>query len=393
MNVSLSNPDLTSHEKNLVMQVLNGPNLSLGPKLIEFENKFSQYIGSKYAIAVNSGTSGLHLSMKAINLKENNEVITTPFSFISSANCILYEKGVPVFVDINPETLNIDVEKIEEKITSNTKAILPVHVFGQPCEMDKIFDIARDHSLFVIEDACEAIGAEYLVSGSEVKSLISTNNGYKKVGTFGDCGVFGFYPNKQITTGEGGIIVTDNDGIAEICKSLRNQGRNGNGKWLLHEILGYNYRMSEINCALGIAQMERIEDILKKRATVASWYEERLRNVEQIILPARLPGRKISWFVYVVRLIDDFNQQDRDRIVEKLIKYGIGCNCYFPPIHLQPFYIKMFGYKIGDFPITEHISKRTIALPFFSNMQQYQVDYVCDRLVRIIKNFKYRAAS
>ena len=386
MKISLSNPDLTSYEKKLVMQVLDGPNLSLGPKLSEFENEFSQYLGSKYAVAVNSGTSGLHLSMKAIKLKENDEVITTPFSFIASANCILYEKGTPVFVDIDPETLNIDINKIEEKITSKTKAILPVHIFGQPCDMPKILSIARKYQLFVIEDACEAIGAEYLTNNCKPGTLASKKNHYKKIGTFGACGVFAFYPNKQITTGEGGIIVTDNKKIALLCKSLRNQGRSENGKWLQHERLGFNYRISDLNCALGIAQIKRIDEILNKRKRVAQWYNERLQNIEQIKLPSERSDGKISWFVYVVRLNDDFNQEDRDKIIEKLLETGIACNCYFPPIHLQPLYKKMFKYKKGDFPITEYVAARTIALPFYSNMKEEQVDYVCDKLIQIIKD-------
>lgn len=387
MKIPLSNPDMTLKEKQLVMEVLNGPNLSLGPKLTEFENKVTSYLGCRYAIAVNSGTSGLHLCIKAINIKENDEVITTPFSFIASANCILYEKGIPIFVDIDPESLNIDVNRIEEKINSNIKAILPVHVFGQPCEINKILDIAHNHEIFVIEDACEAIGAEYLVNTSEIKNLKSENSQYKKVGTFGNCGVFAFYPNKQITTGEGGIIVTNSDKIAKICRSLRNQGRNENCKFLLHERLGFNYRISDINCALGIAQIERIEKILKKRERVAIWYKERLHNIEQVKLLPELSGRKISWFVYLVRLTDDFNQEDRDKIIEKLLEYGISCGTYFQPIHLQPFYVKMFGYKKGDFPITEYVSERTIALPFFSKMTEKQVDYVCDRIMKIIELF------
>lgn len=390
MKVSLSNPDITSLEKRLVMQVLNSHSLSLGPKLTEFENKFSDYIGCKYAISVNSGTSGLHLSMKAIDLKEGDEVITSPFSFISSANCILYEKGVPVFVDIDSETCNIDVEKIEDEITPNTKAILVVHVFGRPCNMNRILQIARKHHLFIIEDACEAIGAEYLLDIPENGYNKPKNAFYKKAGTFGNCGVFAFYPNKQITTGEGGIIVTDDDKIANLCKSLRNQGRGENGRWLLHERLGYNYRISDLNCALGIAQLDRIREILDKRNRVANWYFERLSNVEQLVLPSEMKDGKISWFVYVVRLIDDFSQDDRDRIIDALISKGIGCNCYFPPIHLQPFYMEMFGYRKGDFPITEHISKRTIALPFFSNMSRDQVNYVCDKLIQILKNYKLK---
>ena len=388
MNIPLSNPDLTLREKQLVMQVLDGPNLSLGPKLVEFEEKISSYLGSKYAIAVNSGTSGLHLCIKSLNLKEGNEIITSPFSFIASANCILYERCTPIFVDINPETLNIDTNKIEEKISPNSKAILPVHVFGLPCDMDKILNIAHSHKLFIIEDACEAIGAELQINYFKKNNKKNSEKKiHKKVGTFGNCGVFAFYPNKQITTAEGGLIVTDDENIAKICRSLRNQGRSENGKWLLHERLGYNYRLSDIHCALGIAQIERINEILKKREVVASWYRQRFQNIEQIRIPSEFRDKKISWFAYVIRLNDNFSREDRDNIIKKLLNKGISCNNYFLPIHLQPFYMKMFGYKKGDFPITEHISERTIALPFFSNLQEKQVDYVYENLVKILTHY------
>jgi len=377
MQIPLSNPDLTFHEKQLVLQVLESPKLSLGPYLAQFENDIADYLGCKYAVAVNSGTSGLHLAIKATNLSAGDEVITTPFSFIASANCILYEKCIPIFVDIEPETLNMNVNQIEEKITNKTSAILPVHVFGLPCEMKKILAIAEKYKLVVIEDACEAIGAEYSI-GQDIT---------KKVGTLGNCGVFAFYPNKQLTTGEGGVIVTNNQTISEICRSLRNQGRSNNGKWLQHERLGYNYRISELNCALGVAQLSRINEILAKRTKIAEYYTERLNQVKTLVLPPISRSGKESWFVYVVRLTSDFNFEDRNKIMKKLIAKGIECNCYFPPIHLQPFYMKIFGFQKGDFPVTEYVSERTIALPFFSNMTENQVDYVCTELRRILKEF------
>jgi perosamine synthetase len=378
MKIPLSNPDITAYEKNLVMEVLNTPNLSLGPKLTEFENDVAKYIGTKYAIAVNSGTSALHLCIKALNINEGDEVITTPFSFVASANCILYERAVPVFVDIDPTTFNIDVSKIEEKITSKTKALLPVHVFGQPCEMDKIKAIAQKYNLAIIEDACEAIGGELLIQNG------ASQPDYKKVGTLGECGVFAFYPNKQITTGEGGIIVTDNESITKLCRSYRNQGRGENGKWLLHERLGYNYRISDINCALGIAQLHRIDEILKKREEKADWYKNRLEGVEKIKLPIISKDKRRSWFVYVVCLDNTYNDESRNQILSKLLESGIGCNSYFPPIHLQPFYKQLFGYKKGDYPVTEHIADRTIALPFFSNIQEDQVDYICNKFIELL---------
>jgi len=394
MKIPLSNPDITEKERNCVFEVLNTPNLSLGPKLEEFEHKFSTYIGAKYAVAVNSGTSALHLCVRALDIKDGDQVITTPLSFISSANCILFERAEPIFVDIDEKTLNIDINKLEGKLEelkgnrSKLKAVLPVHIFGRPCEIDQIMELADHYKLRVIEDAAEATGAEYLVN-SNLKPLKSNKEQkqveWKKVGTFGDCGVFAFYPNKQITTGEGGMIVTNNEKIYKLCRSMRNQGRSKVGAWLQHERLGFNYRISDINCALGIAQLERIEEILTKRERVARAYNERLQDVEELILPHFEENKKISWFVYVVRLADRFSQGDRDNILNNLKREGIGCSNYFSPIHLQPFYRKMFGYKEGDFPVTEKVSKRTIALPFFNNLKEKEIDYVCETLIKIIK--------
>jgi len=395
MKIPLSSPDITDLEKIKVLEVLNTPYLSLGPKLNEFEKKFANCIGTKYAVAVNSGTSALHLCIRALNIKDNDKVLTTPFSFIASANCILFERAAPIFVDIDERTLNIDIQKLEEKIKtlirdkSGLKAILPVHIFGRPCEINRIVELANFYNLKVIEDAAEAIGAEYMVNS---KSKFEHKNNeskqtcprWKKVGTFGDFGVFAFYPNKQMTTGEGGIIVTDDENIYRLCLSMRNQGRSNNGGWLQHERLGFNYRISDINCALGIAQLERIEEILAKREKVARLYNEKLNVVDELILPHFEEHKKISWFVYVVRLKDRFTQEDRDMILRKLKEKGIGCSNYFSPIHLQPFYKKMFGYKEGDFPVTEKVSKRTIALPFYNNLKEEEINYVCENLKEII---------
>lgn len=387
MFIPLSNPDITESERDAILSVLNTPQLSLGPKLREFEAKIAKYIGSRYSVAVNSGTSGLHLCVRALNIKEGDEVLTTPFSFISSANCILFERGKPIFVDIDEKTLNIDVNKLEEKVIQSKnngtrlKAILPVHVFGRPCKMDRIIEIANHHKLKVIEDACEAIGSEYLFSH------IKHNNNqerWQKMGTFGECGVFAFYPNKQITTGEGGMIVTDDENIYKLCRSMRNQGRSEKGGSFQHEMLGYNYRLSDINCALGIAQLERIDEILAKREKVASLYNERLKEINELILPRFEEKKKISWFVYVVRLTNKYLKRDRDLILNKLKEKGIGCSNYFSPIHLQPLYKKMFGYKRGDFPVTEKVSERTIALPFYNNLRDEQIKYICEKLKQII---------
>jgi len=394
MKIPLSNPDITEKERANVLKVLTTPNLSLGPKLEEFEKKFANYIGCRFTVAVSSGTSGLHLCMRALDIRDGDFVITSPFSFVASANCILFERANPVFVDIEEKSLNINVNKLWDKVkklkykSQKLKAVLPVHIFGIPCEMDEIMELAEEYELKVIEDSCEAIGAEYLSSylaESNTKSeKLRKNKFWRKMGTFGDCGVFAFYPNKQITTGEGGMIVTDDESICKLCISMRNQGRSDNGSWLQHERLGYNYRLSDINCALGIAQLERIDEILAKRERIARLYNERLKEIEELIVPQLENNKKISWFVYVVRLTDKYSMEDRNLILNKLREKGIGCSNYFTPIHLQPFYREMFGYKKGDFPITEKVSERTIALPFYNNLREEQIDYICKNLKKII---------
>lgn len=373
MNIPLSSPDIIKKDIDAVVSVLKTNQLSLGPKLDEFEEKFARYIGTKYAIALNSGTSALHLCVKALGIGQGDEVITTPFSFIASSNCILFESAKPVFVDIRKDTLNIDEDKIKAKITKKTKAILPVHVFGYPAEMEKINSIAQKHKLVVIEDACEAIGAS-----------IKT----KKAGNFSDCAVFAFYPNKQMTTGEGGMIVTNDAQIAKLAKSYRNQGRD-NMAWLAHDRVGYNYRLSDINCALGISQLSRIGEILTKRKNVANLYLKGLGEISEIILPPVDNGQNTrSWFVFVIRLQDNFGEQQRDKLIQLLKKDGIGCNTYFPSIHLQPAYTKQFGYKKGDFKITEEISKHTIALPFYNRLSGKEINYIANKLKINLKKIK-----
>lgn len=371
-DIPLSSPDITRKEVRIINRVLATPYLSIGPKIEEFEEKVARFVGTKYAVGVNSGTSALHLCMRSLNIRDGDEVITTPFSFIASANSILFERARPVFVDIDENTLCMDVNQIRKKITPKTRAILPVHIFGHPCQMDKIVEIAERYNLVVIEDACEAIGAEF--KG-------------KKVGLFGSMGVFGFYPNKQITTAEGGMIVTDDEGIATLCRSMRNQGRdNGDESGLCHKRLGYNYRMSELSAALGVVQMERLEEILKRRQRIAELYNEKLNKIEGIKIPYVISGVKMSWFVYVIRLdTERFSEDDRDVIIRKLNNEGIGCRAYFPPIHLEPFYVEMFGYKKGDFPVTEEVSRSTIALPFYNNLSKTQIDYICERLGKIVQ--------
>jgi len=363
--IPLSAPDITDLERKAVWEVMNTKQLSLGPKLAEFEEMLASYVGVRQAVAVNSGTSALHLCVKSLRLEDGDEVITSPFSFVASANCLLYERVVPVFADIDPVTLNLDVSQVEGKITKRTKAILPVHVFGLPCEMDALLTLAETHHLRVIEDACEAIGASY---------------GCKRVGSFGDCGSFAFYPNKQMTTGEGGAVVTDDQEIAALCRSLRNQGRDDSGEWLAHVRLGYNYRLSEIQSALGIAQLSRIADLLAGREEVASIYNRLLAGTEGICLPCRIAGSTRSWFVYVILLDQWFGRSQRDYLVRNLKKRNIACGKYFPPIHLLPFYARAFGYKAGDFPVAESVSDRAIALPFHSSLREDEICYVVEAL-------------
>jgi perosamine synthetase len=373
-SIPLSSPDITYKEVEVINQVLATPFLSIGPKVKEFEGKMARYIGTKYAVAVNSGTSGLHLCVRSLDIKDGDEVITSPFSFIASANCILFERAKPVFVDINENTLCIDADKIEEKITEKTKAILPVHVFGHPCQMDKIMAIARKHNLTVIEDACEAIGAEY--KG-------------QKVGSFGNAAVFAFYPNKQITTSEGGMVVTNDEKIAKLCQSMRNQGRDEGDEWLSHKRLGYNYRMSELEAALGSVQMDRINEILEKRRKVAQMYNKKLIEVDSLKIPCVDLDTKVSWFVYVIRLNKEkFSEKDRNEIIKELNIRGINSRAYFPPIHLEPFYAETFGYKKDSFPAAEKVSDLTIALPFYNNLTGEEIDYICGNLEAILNKLK-----
>src|SRR3989338_1482677 len=371
-NIQLSKPDITQKEIKAVSDVLKTSTLSLGKKYIEFQNTMADFTGVKYAVATNSGTSGLHLIMKALGIGAGDEVITTPFSFIASANCILYEGEKPVFVDIDKNTLNIDVSKIENKITKKTKAILAVDVFSHPADWDALKKIAKKHKLFLIEDSAEALGSIY--KG-------------KKCGSFGDAGVFAFYPNKQITTGEGGMVLTNNKKIADLCKSMANQGRKiENGKWLEHVRLGYNYRLDEMSCALGIEQLKRIHEILKKREKVANLYNKKLKDIKGFQIPYVDKNSKISWFVYVVKLDNSFFGSKRDKIIKEMAKRGIQCSNYFQPIHLQPFYKKEFSYKQGDFPIAENTSQRTLALPFFNDLEEEQIDAVVKNLKEIIND-------
>ncbi|MCC6581498.1 MAG: DegT/DnrJ/EryC1/StrS family aminotransferase [Phycisphaeraceae bacterium] len=372
-HIPLSHPDITESEIQAVVDVLRSGRLSIGPRQSRFEELVADRAQRRYGVAVSSGTAGLHMVLQALGIGPGDEVITTPFSFIATANCILYVGAKPVFVDIDPRSLNMDPAKVEAAITRKTKAIIAVEVFGDPTHMDKLVQIAGAHEIPLVEDCCEGLGGTY--KG-------------RPIGSFGRVGVFGFYPNKQITTGEGGMIVTDDDQLANACRSLRNQGRpsgdpydpnstintNTAGAWLYHERLGYNYRLSEIAAALGIAQMERLSAMLDARRHVAAMYMNRLMDWEDLILPNIHEDEQRSWFVFVIRLSDIYGQTERDRIITGMRRHEVGCSNYFPCIHLQPFYRAQFGYDKGDFPVAESVSQRTLALPFFNRMDETRVE-------------------
>jgi dTDP-4-amino-4,6-dideoxygalactose transaminase len=364
------------------------PNLSMGGEITAFEAAFREYTGSAHAIGVNSGTAGLHLCVRAAGLGEGDLVVTTPFSFVASSNVLLFERAVPVFVDVDPVTGNLDPELVGEAARdlcaggadarrwlprkgwnshARLNAILPVDVFGQPAEMDAILQIARQNGLKVIEDSCEALGAEY--KG-------------RKAGTLGDYGVFAFYPNKQITTGEGAIIVTEDGKAAALMQALRNQGRAPGDTWLQHTYLGYNYRLDEMSAALGRVQLGRIETLMAKRQKVADWYGERLAEIPGVEAPQVIASTtRMSWFVYVVRFAPGI---DRDRLAQQLGERGIPARPYFLPIHLQPYMVERFGYRPGDFPITEDLGRRGLALPFSGVMTEEMVEHVCQALASIL---------
>lgn len=365
-DIPLSYPDITDAEIKAATDVLRSGRLSIGPRQVRFEEMIAERAKRTHGVAVSSGTAGLHLVLAALGIGPGDEVITTSFSFVASANCILYVGATPVFVDIDPVNLNMDPDKLEAAITPKTKAIIAVETFGNPAGMDRIAAVAQRHEVPLIEDACEALGGVYKT---------------KPVGSFGRAAVFAFYPNKQITTGEGGMIVTDDDRLADLCRSMRNQGRSSANNtshegWLAHERLGYNYRMSEIAAAIGIVQMERLDAMLLRRREVACEYIERLMEYSDLILPTVDGDTEMSWFVFVVRLTDQYSAKERDRIITGLRRHDVGCSNYFPPIHLQPFYRERFGFKQGDLPITEAISTRTIALPFFNRIDATQIELV-----------------
>lgn len=389
--VPMSSPDLTNAERDAVAKVLETKWLSMGPEIEVFEQSIRDYTGSKNALAVSSGTTGLHLCVRAAGIQDGDLVITTPFSFVSSSNVLLFERAVPIFVDIDPLTGNIDPVKVQQAAEDLTqggdtaqrwlprqgveqgaplKGLLPVDVFGQPADMDAINKTAQQFNLAVIEDSCEALGAKYKGQAA---------------GTLGDYGVFAFYPNKQVTTGEGAIIITDDDQAAQMMRAMRNQGRSPGDTWLQHTYLGYNYRMSEMSAAVGRVQMERMEELISKRQQVADWYQERLGDLEGIEIPHVVPDTtRMSWFVYVIRF-DPHIQ--RDAIAAALKERGIPNRPYFIPIHLQPYMVEQFGYQEGDFPITEDLGRRGLAIPFSGVMTEAQVETVDETLRTVLKDF------
>jgi perosamine synthetase len=363
--IPLAQHDVRPEDIAAVVDVLKSDRLSLGPKVEAFERALAATAGVQHAVAVNSGTCALHLLIRALDIGPGDEVITTPFSFIASTNCILFERATPVFVDIEPETLCIDPALVERAITPRTKAILAVDVFGHPAALPAIAEIAKRHGLRLIEDSAESLGSTL---------------GGRPCGSFGDAGIFAFYPNKQITTGEGGAVVTDNARIAELCHSMADQGRGAEGAWLHHVRLGYNYRLDEMSAALGLSQLARLKEIVAARARVAGWYFDALSDVNEVVLPKVAEGVGISWFVFVVRLAERFSRADRDRVLGSLRDRGIGCRDYFTPIHLQPYIREALGTHEGQFAVTEQVCDRTIALPFYSQMTQQDVHRVGDAL-------------
>ncbi len=363
-SIPLARPSLGAAEQQAVLEVLRSGELSLGPRVGEFEGAFAERVGARAASAVSSGTAGLHLALRAVGVKAGDEVVTSPLSFVASANAALFEGARPVFADIDPVTLNLDPEAAEAAVTERTRAILPVHIFGYPAEMGAFEAIAARHGLGIVEDACEALGGRHADG--------------RPVGGRGNLAVFGFYANKQMTTGEGGMVTMGDPGLKERIDSERNQGRSPDRGWLEHDRLGFNYRLSDIACALGVAQLTRLDDFLAARARLAGLYREALENVRGVELPCPdMEGSRRGWFVFVVQLPRGV---DRDGVIRALALEGIQSRPYLPAIHLTRFYRERFGYRPGEFPVCEDVAARSVALPFFVGMKEWQVRCVADVL-------------
>jgi len=358
--IPLARPVLGEAEEQHVLEVLRSGRLSLGPMLGEFERAFAANVGAAHASAGSSGTAGLHLALRAVGVTDGDEVLTTPFSFVASANVAVYERARPVFADIDPVTLNLDPAAAAAGVTERTAALLPVHVFGYPADLTAFEKLG----LPIVEDACEALGA---VDADGIR-----------VGARGHPAVFGFYANKQLTTGEGGMVTVADAAMKERIDSERNQGRAPNMDWLDHDRLGFNYRLSDLACALGLAQLEHLDEMLAGRARVAAAYGEALTGIEGLQIPCPNAGRaRRGWFVYVVQLPREF---DRDGVVRDLSKVGIPSKPYFPAVHLMSYYREQFGHREGEFPVCEDVAARSIALPFFPEMTEGQVERVAESL-------------
>jgi perosamine synthetase len=362
--IPLARPVIGELEIERVLEVLRSGRLSLGPLLAEFEQEFARCVGAAHASAVSSGTAGLHLALRAAGVSDGDEVVTSPFSFVASANVAVYERARPVFADIDPVTFNLDPDAAAAAVTERTTALLPVHIFGYPADVGSFERLG----LPIVEDACEALGA---IDADGVP-----------VGGRGHMAVFGFYANKQIATGEGGMVTTADAALKEKLDSERNQGRAPDMDWLDHDRLGFNYRLSEIACALGLAQLERLDELLGGRARVAAAYGEALADVDGVELPCAEAGRvRRGWFVYVVQLPRDV---DRDSIVRALAGRGIPSKPYFPAVHLMSYYRERFGHREGEFPVCEDVAARSIALPFFPEMTESQVEQVAESLREVL---------
>jgi perosamine synthetase len=365
--IPLSLPYIDTLEEDLVLEVLRSGRLSLGSMVTRFEEALARRVHVDHAAAVSSGTAGLHLCTRLAGVEPGDEVITSPFSFVASANCALYEGATPVFADVDPHTLNLDPAAVEAAVTDKTRAIVAVDIFGYPCALDDLLAIADRHGLVFIEDACEALGAEY--KG-------------RPLGSHGHLAVFAFYPNKQITTGEGGIVVTSDGDRWRLLKSLSNQGRADTGGWLEHARFGYNYRLSDVAAAIGVAQLERLDEILRLRAGAALRYEELLTGLDGVEPPpADDADHRRSWFVYPVRLSPEI---DRERAIAALVEGGVETSRYLPSIHLQPYMRERFGFREGMFPVSEEASRRLLALPFYSSIAVEDQERVVDTLRRAL---------
>jgi perosamine synthetase len=361
--VPLAGPWLGEREEELVLEVLRSGSLSLGPTGPRFEEQFADYVGAPWCAAVSSGTAGLHLCMRLADVGPGDEVVTSPYSFVASANCAIYEGATPVFADIDARTLNLDPAAVEAAITERTKAIVAVDIFGYPCELDALLALCERHGLFLVQDACEALGAEY--KG-------------RRLGSHGHPAVFAFYPNKQLTTGEGGTVTTGSEEQYRLLVSLRNQGRADSGGWLHHARFGFNYRLDDLSAAVGIGQLERLDEMLAARAEVADRYTRLLADSDVETPVPDDADHKRSWFVYVVKLPAGI---DRDRAIAELDRAGVASAPYLPSIHLQPYMRERFGFSEGLCPVSEDASRRTLALPFFPQLELEDQERVVEALL------------